>query len=83
MSLANDIGIERPINDDETMQSIIETYQSHPSIKGLMSHLRDNDESTFDIMPVSEHTVLKEISERNERKSTGCDLMPSKIVKMC
>ena len=82
-SLTKDIGMEGPINDDDTMQSIIETYQSQPSIKGIMSHLRVNHVSTFDIMPVSEHTVLKEISKLNERKSTGCDLMPPKIVKMC
>ena len=37
VSLAKDIGKEGPINDDKTMQSIIETYQSHPSIKGHTS----------------------------------------------
>ena len=69
------------IIDDENVQLIIETYQSHASIKGIVSHVRGNDVLIFDIKPVLGQTILKEISKLNERESTACDLMPPQFVK--
>ena len=68
-SIANVIGMEEPIIDDETAVyrwdiSVASKYKGNYII-------RENDVSTFDIMPVSQHTVLREISKPNEQKSTG------------
>ena len=51
--LADNIAMEEPINDDETAQSIIEAYHSRASIRGILSHSRENHISTFDTKPVS------------------------------
>ena len=55
--LSDGIAMEEPINDDETTQSITEAYHSCASIKGIISHIRENHISTFDTKPVSEHTA--------------------------
>ena len=74
------IGNEKPIEEDECIESIIESHNDHLSV-----HLiRDNVGrigNVFNFQEVHECEVKKLIENLNPKKGPGCDTLPPKLIK--
>ena len=71
---------ENKANDIATVQSIIQKYQTHPSILNIKS--KNTAKNTFDIPAATSRQINKIIKELNAKKATGPDKIPPKIVRL-
>ena len=83
-TIADHIGFNHEIpddfSDDNSMLSMFNAYESHPSIMAIHSH-KCPDVDDFQLQPVSVDYVFNLLEDLNIRKGTGCDLIPAKLVK--
>ena len=69
--------MQKPV---ETVETIINTYERHPSIKLIREHIpKEND---FNIKAASVQQINKIIQGLNLKKATRPDKIPVKIVKL-
>ena len=68
-------------NDKSTIETIIKTYERHPSIKRNKEHIQ-KDKNAFNIKAASVGQINKIIKGLNLKKATGPDKSPVKIVKL-
>ena len=68
-------------NDKSTVETIIQTYEHHPSIKLIKEHIQ-NEKNDFNIKAASVGQINKIIKGLNPKKATGPDKIPVKIVKL-
>ena len=68
-------------NDKSTVETIIKTYEHHPSIKLIKEHIqKENNE--FNVKAASAGQIKKIIKGLNPKKAAGPDKVPVKIVKL-
>lgn len=82
-TLAIYIGTPDPINMDSEnfLQDILDRHQDHDSIKAIRNNVKHG--KCFSFKPVSVEYVKNILSSLNANKSTGCDNIPPKMVKLC
>ena len=68
-------------NDKSTVETIIKTYEHHPSIKLIKEHIQ-KENNDFNIKAASVGQINKIIKGLNPKKATGPDKIPVKIVKL-
>ena len=68
-------------NDKSTVETIIKTYEHHPSIKLIKEHIQ-KENNDFNIKAASVGQINKIIKGFNPKKATGPDEIPVKIVKL-
>ena len=68
-------------NDKSTVDTIIKTYEHHPSIKRIKEHIQ-KENNDFNIKAASVGQINKIIKGLNRKKATGSDKIPVKIVKL-
>lgn len=82
-TMANYIGIpdEIDISNENFLQDILDKHQDHESVKAI----RENNMhgKCFSFKPVSIEYVQKILSSLKANKSTGCDNIPPRMVKLC
>ena len=81
-TVANDIGLPDHIQPMETLQEIVDSYESHESISNIKSHGDRINLDVFSFSPVSQNDVFKELASINERKSAGYDQIPARVIKL-
>ena len=68
-------------NDKFTVETIIKTYEHHPSIKFNKEYIQ-KENNDFNIKAASVGQINKIIKGLNPKKATGLDKIPVKIVKL-
>ena len=68
-------------NGKFTAETIIKTYEHHPSIKLIQKHIQKED-NDFNIKAASAGQIHRIIKGLNPKKATGPDKIPVKIVKL-
>ena len=68
-------------NDKSTVETIIKTYEHHPSIKLIKEHIH-NENNDFNVKGASVRQINKIIKGRHPKRATGPDKIPVKIVKL-
>ena len=68
-------------NDKSTVETIIKTYEYHPSIKHIKEHIQ-KENNDFNIKAASFRQINKIINGLNPKKVTGPDKIPVKIAKL-
>ena len=81
-SIGNDVGGNDCIQIDESIDVINKDFSSHNSITKIKEHVQTNGLPPFEFTPVSRSDVHKELIALNERKPSGYDLLPPKLLKL-
>ena len=68
-------------NDKSTVDTVIKTYEHHPSIKRIKEHIQ-KEKNDFNIKAASVGQINKIIKGLNPKKATGSDKIPVKIVRL-
>ena len=68
-------------NDKSTAETIIKTYEHHPSIKLIKENIQ-KENNDFNIKAASVGQINKIIKDLNPKKALGPDKIPVKIVKL-
>ena len=68
-------------NDKSTVETIIKTYEHHPSIELIKENIQ-KEKNEFNIKAASVGQINKIIKGLNPKKATGPDKIPVKIVKL-
>ena len=68
-------------NDKFTVETIIKTYENHPSIKLLKEHIQKGN-NDFNIKVANVEQIINIIKSLNPKKATGPNKIPIKIVKL-
>ena len=77
----NIVQIQGSNNNKFTVETIIKTYEHHPSIKLIKEHIQ-KENNDFNIKAASVGQINKIIKGLNPKKATGPDKIPVKIVKL-
>ena len=80
IEVASHIWKEDPIQDDETIDSILCSYKDHTTIKRIMSNVPHVSMFSFSFVSVKE--VQKLLKDVDSKKATGYDNIPPKILKI-
>ena len=67
--------------DKSTVETIIKTFEHHPSIKLIKEHIK-KENNDFNTKAVSVGHVNKILKGLNPKKSTGSDKVTAKVVKL-
>ena len=67
-------------NDEETVNKILEHYESHPSVSKIKRN--QNETLNFDFPTAEVEDINKIIKSLNPRKATGSDGVSVKILKI-
>ena len=71
-TVANDVGFPDHIQPVKTLQKIVDSYESHESTSNIKSHGdRKNTLRCFQLSPVYQNDVFKQLASVNERESAG------------
>ena len=81
-SVGNDVGGNDCIQIDESIDVIIKDFSSHSSITIIKGHVQTHGFHPFEFTPVSRSDVHKELIALNERKPSGYDSLPPKLLKL-
>ena len=81
-SVCNDVGGNDYIQIDEWIDVINNDFSSHSSIAKIKEHVITHGCPRFELSPVLTNDVHKELSALNERKSSGYDSLPPKLLKL-
>ena len=72
-----------PLHDKETVEKIIETYKSHPSVIAIKSSIKhDTCDNVFNLPHPSTKDINNIIKSLNINKATGPDGIPAKFIRM-
>ena len=78
--VASTIGNDKPIEEDECIESIIESHNDHLSLHLIRDNVgRIGD--VFNFQEVNECEVKKLIENLNPKKGPGYDMLPPKLIK--
>ena len=83
IDIAKDIGppnMQEGIQSEDQVSEFIDEYQNHASIKYFKDNQLDNG-LLFDFEEVTEDHVFKLLLKLNNRKATGHDNIPAKLLK--
>ena len=76
-------GYIKPKTTVDSIETIINDYKDHPSIKLIKSNTKSQFiNEKFSIPPVTEKEVEEIINKLNPKKSSGLDKIPIKVVKL-
>ena len=78
-SCANHIGCSKPISDSDCMNSISDSFQTHPSIRSIKE---EKNSSSFQFTEIDIDQVYKLLSNINVKKSTGSDKISPRLLKL-
>ena len=78
-TVTDHIGNADHLCDDEDINMVLSSYDTHESVVKIKSHVDGN--SQFSFSPTTENTVYKLLNNINPRKSTGSDGIPPKLLK--
>ena len=81
-SIGNDVGGNDCIQIDESIDVINKDFSSHSSITKIKEQVQTNGLPPFEFTPVSRSDVHKELIALNERKPSGYDSLPPKLLKL-
>ncbi len=83
-SIANSIGVpdEIDMSTPTFLADIFNKHSNHESILRIKAH-HSNVDIPFTFKPVHPDYVKNILSKLNANKSTGCDNIPPKVVKLC
>ena len=81
-SIGNDVGGNDCIQIDKSIDVINKDFASHSSITKIKEHVQTNGLPPFEFTPVSSNDVHKELIALNERKPSGYDSLPPKLLKL-
>lgn len=82
-NVATNIGTPDDLLDEESTNTIVDSYSSHDSITSIENEMANREDyKDFSFSPVSEDMVLKKIASLNKRKSTGSDTIPPRLLKI-
>ena len=82
--IANSIGVDDTIYQDDTCESCISDYDNHRSIGQIrnMMKLAHTDETHFSFKTVDVAVIKKHLKNIKINKATGHDLLPPKLLKL-
>ena len=80
VNVTRGIGIDDPISESNTIDSILNVYSDHESVLYTKNNLANPD--YFHFAHVSSEKVLSVIQSINVKKATGYDMMSPKLVKL-
>ena len=68
---------------NEDIEDVFLAHEFHESVQYIRQYMKDRNGSnnTFTFSHVTMNDVLKELRSINIRKTTGCDLIPGKLIK--
>ena len=69
-----------PENDEETVNKILKHYENHPSVSQIKC--KQNETLNFDFATPKVEDINQIIKSLNQRKETGSDCIPVKILKI-
>ena len=81
-SIGNHVGGNDCIQIDESIDVINKDFSSHISITKIKEHIQTNGLPPFEFTPVSRSDVHKELIALNERKPSGYDYLPPKLLQL-
>ena len=83
MSAHGSIGQPDLLDVNNDIKDVFLAHESHESVKYIRQYMKDQNGSnnTFTFSHVTMNDVLKELSSINIEKTTGCHLIPSKLIK--
>jgi hypothetical protein len=82
-NVTDQIATENPIDDTENIHDIVNMYRNHDSIlkiKSVISELPETE--SFTLHTVTPDYIEKKLEKLNSNKSTGCDEIPAKVLKV-
>ena len=84
IQIASDICYNNPIpydyDNDDVLIALIAKYNSHPSILSIKSSLPEH--GTFEFKNVDIHEIYQILRNMNDKKATGYDGIPCKLLKI-
>ena len=69
-------------DDIKIVDHIIRHYEDHPSVRHIKKNVKTPQNSTCSLLAISEREVTKILKELSTEKSTGVDMMRSKLLKL-
>ena len=78
-SCANSIGFSDPLIADDCINSISDAFETHPSIQSIDNR---NLDTHFHFSEVDNDHVAELITKTSVKKSTGCDSISPRLVKL-
>ena len=77
------IGQPDLLDVNEDIEDVFLVHESHESVQYSRQYMIDQSGSnnTFTFFHVTMNAVLKELRSINIRKTAGCDLIPSRLIK--
>ena len=83
VNVTKSIGQPDLLDVNEDIEDVFLAHESHESVQYIEQYMKDQKGSnnTFTFSHVTMNDVLKELRSINIRKTTGCDLIPGKLIK--
>ena len=83
VNVTESIGHPDVLDVNEDIEDVFLVHESHESVQYIEQYMIDQNGSnnTFTFSHVTMNDVLKELRSINIRKTTGCDLIPGKLIK--
>ena len=83
VNVTESIGQPDLLDVNEDVEDVFLAHESHESVQYIKQYMIDQNGSnnTFTFSHVTMNDVLKELRSINIRKTTGCDLIPGKLIK--
>ena len=79
-NVAKDIGPDDTTTENDTISSIMRTFESHTSVKLSKENCPQTNE--FNFCKIEEKDVKSFLSKMNPKKAVGFDRIPSKLLKI-
>ena len=81
--MTKSIGQPDLLDVNEDIEDVFLAHESPESVQYIEQYMKDQNGSnnTFTFSYVAMNDVLKELRSINIRKTTGCDLIPGKLIK--
>ena len=83
VNVTKSIGEPDLLDVNEDIEDVFLVHESHESVQYIEQYMKDQygSNNTFTFSHVTMNDVLKELRSINIRKTTGCDLIPGKLIK--
>ena len=83
VNVTKSIGEPDLLDVNEDIKDVFLAHESHESVQYIEQYMKDRNGSnnTFTFSHVTMNDVLKALRSINIRKTTGCDLIPGKLIK--
>jgi len=83
VTVTDSIGNEPPLTNSVDVSEIIENNINHPSVVNIKNNIRESPVvNNFDFKPVGSAVIYKKLLALNTRKSTGCDNIAARFLKL-